>query len=166
MQRSSFDGTVSRAVVTFAVAIATVSVGPSVRADVVGPPPDECPDGSLGGSSHCGPYCSPDRCTGDDDCEGDTTCQEVPLCVEVLECMSNGGPFTQEAVTDTCEGGGGCDDESTCQTLQVCAPPEVFTSVQRAGCGCAAPGRGAAGGAALAVLLAAALIAWGRRGRA
>lgn len=154
--RSTRDaGAALRGAVAVAAALAAAMFGAPARADAVGYPPEVCPAGSEGAASHCGEYCSPHRCTNDDDCGGDMTCEPLDLCIEVLQCMSNGGPFTAEAVRDTCEGGAACA-AGTCQSARVCASPEPDTSAQRFGCTCSAAGGGEAAGAAIMALIAAA----------
>src|SRR5512137_443367 len=69
------------------IMVAAILLGTSghARADVVGPPPDECPMGSQPGQSHSGPYCGPDLCQTDHEanrCSATESCQAMPLCVE------------------------------------------------------------------------------------
>ncbi|MBX3274024.1 MAG: hypothetical protein KF729_27410 [Sandaracinaceae bacterium] len=50
-------------------------------ADRVPPPPADCPRGSVGQTSHAGPYCAPTSCEGGRGCERGQRCEEIALCI-------------------------------------------------------------------------------------
>lgn len=91
-------------------------------ADVVGPPPDHCPNGSIGDSSHAGPTCWPTVCTGNSDCDRGEVCVERALCVEPVQGWSHGGQFTMDHAVTSCDGSGVCPPGSTCMTNHRCMP--------------------------------------------
>ena len=87
-------------------------------ADAVDMPPDNCPTGAEGTSSHSGTWCIPTECSSDDECS-DTPCseQEIGLCVETEEDVSCGGwmPDTGEPCTFTRRTAHGtCTEQSDC----------------------------------------------------
>ena len=90
-------------------------------ADVVPPPPDECPIGSDGDTCHGGPYCRLSVCTDDSNCR-EGTCQELEICVGSFLCPGRMGPgMTMQTSEGACTGGAECDS-GTCETVRVCAP--------------------------------------------
>jgi MYXO-CTERM domain-containing protein len=96
------------------------------RADVVGPPEENCPPGSMGATSHAGPYCAPDLCTADTDpdrCTAAQHCEDRRLCVKAMPCggmqAPDSAPCTFSSVTATCFSNNSCA-QGTCQTLSVC----------------------------------------------
>ncbi len=137
----------------------------SAGADVVGPPPTDCPDGTEGDSCHGGAFCSPKRCTDTAACAAGTSCQEVKLCIAPINCGSHGMTSFVDSVKGSCPSG--TCVEGTCRPVSVCM---AGASAPGRGCSCAvaaAPDRGrsgAAGGCAalLSLLAAAALLS--RRG--
>src|SRR5688572_2122441 len=86
-------------------------VGGPARADVVRPEPEDCPVGSVGDTSHCGPICRMLECTGDGECNGGDTCQPTKACLHVGNCLMpppkvHGGACSPEGTCggkDTCE---------------------------------------------------------------
>ena len=57
------------------------------QADVVGPPPTNCPPGSTPSSSHSGPLCAPTgACMTNADCTMGATCMEAFQCIETRSC--------------------------------------------------------------------------------
>ncbi|MCB9795623.1 MAG: hypothetical protein H6741_23240 [Alphaproteobacteria bacterium] len=111
-------------------------------ADVVGPEPENCPDGSDPWSSHAGNWCEASYCGDDPDACGEgETCQEISLCVETEERGVGGGwadsaepgTFTAHEVHGTCDPGDECD-AGVCETEMRCAPEGG--PVKQA-CGCA-----------------------------
>jgi hypothetical protein len=136
-------------VVVAIVLVAFFAVG-EARGDAVEPPPEDCPPGSRGTASHCGPHCSPQTCDGSTPCGDGTTCQERDLCIRQLDCMSMGGPFTADAVEGECGGGGACS-AGTCQSVRVCVSSDRASP---AGCGCTVSGSSRADEASLWLLAA------------
>ncbi|EYF03630.1 Hypothetical protein CAP_5421 [Chondromyces apiculatus DSM 436] len=97
-------------------------------ADVVGPPPDTCPDGSTPQTCHGGPYCAPRTCASENDCDAGELCVDRKLCLGELGC---GGLLEPDAmppmtptITGTCEGTTACTAPATCTTMKVCAVNE------------------------------------------
>ncbi len=89
-----------------------------VLADVVGPGPDTCPNGSVPSSCHGGPYCYPLTCTGDADCDEGEKCQSAEVCTTTIECAGGwGGSSPTSNVLGPC--GDGCS-AGTCTPLKVC----------------------------------------------
>ncbi len=95
--------------------------GPAA-ADVVGPPPDHCPNGSIPDSSHAGPTCWPSVCTTNSDCSGGEVCVERALCVEPVNGFSHGGQFTLDHAVTSCDGDRLCPPGATCQSDHRCMP--------------------------------------------
>ncbi|MEZ4299450.1 MAG: hypothetical protein R3B70_31150 [Polyangiaceae bacterium] len=144
----------------FSIVISTaallVSAG-AARADVVGPPADNCPDGAVGQTCHGGPYCAPDICAANEECSEGEVCADTELCTGTIDCGGGGGPSPTTSVTGTCAAG--CAAGSTCTTQKVCVPdPSKPDEVVVTGCACDLPGAGttALGGSA-ALLFATAL---------
>lgn len=71
-------------------------------ADVVMPPPSQCPEGSKPTTSHAGPTCEPTTCKKDKDCKSGQRCVSWPLCVEKRRGYSHGFPFTVMHATAVC----------------------------------------------------------------
>jgi len=91
-------------------------------ADVVGPPPERCPPGSVGDTSHAGPTCTPITCTSALDCELGDVCVDFGLCVEMVDGWSHGYQFQMEHALTTCDEGGLCPPGATCETARRCVP--------------------------------------------
>ena len=153
---------VPRAPIGGAVATAFVLAlcGADARADVIMPAPDDCPEGTEGSSSHCGPKCVRVACDLNEACGDDATCGELSLCVEARSCWTNGGQYEDTTIVGTCSEGSPCA-AGTCEAVTTCIPTDApgtdETQVIEQGCGCSAPGRSPHG----AVLLAAGLVALG-----
>jgi hypothetical protein len=174
------------------IAIFWLCFSGSALADVVNPPPTDCPAGSVGQVSHAGPYCRADDCSADATrCAAPSPCQSQALCSVEIAGASMGGPFTVNNVVGPCAADGTCT-KGVCTTQSVCMPtsgaggaPSAAsggaTSTASAssaagtqsgngnvsegsGCGCHVRRTGSAGALALATL---GLLAWnlGRRGR-
>lgn len=92
------------------------------HADKVMPPPEDCPVGSEGESSHAGPYCRPLDCGSDTDCEGGRVCREQPLCMKTRAYRErhDNQEHTRQEVTGVCGEGGACLDPSSCQAGKRC----------------------------------------------
>lgn len=163
-------------VVTCSMLTMVVFAAPA-RADVIGAPPTDCPSGTVGSSTHSGPYCAPATCHNDMDCTGGATCQPMAICVAQQPCGGNssfvdvglypdGGAIpacTVEAVHGYCGVGAICAMGGMCQTRMVCyAPPSAPTT--SGGCHCSV-GAPAASGLAVAGLAALAVVIGARRRR-
>ncbi len=111
-----------------------VALRSTALADVVGPPPTDCPTGSHGASCHGGAYCAPVTCVDSSSCTNGTTCLEVKWCIGQISCAGRWPFDAARPLTDTfegsCEGGGTCT-KGTCKTIKVCTVP-----------GGSSPGRG------------------------
>ena len=91
-------------------------------ADVVGPPPDRCPNGSIPDSSHAGPTCYPSVCSGNGDCGQGEVCVERALCIEPVMGWSHGGQFSMDHAVTSCDGSGVCPPGATCESDHRCMP--------------------------------------------
>jgi hypothetical protein len=137
-----------------------------VRADVVGPPPTKCPDGTTPEESHAGPYCRMNDCPDAGPCPDGTACQSRYLCVEVLRGGTIDGVTTVHNVVDVCPDASSCE-VGACELHEVCMPAVGVRPSEGAdgpredsGCGCrAAPARPSMVHAWSLVLLAACLCA-------
>jgi len=106
-------------------------------ADAVMPPPNSCPAGSTGVSSHGGPHCQPTTCESTAECTEGGTCGTQGLCIETREGSSMGGPFTFEAAVDVCFDASDCNEDAECVVADRC--------VKHSGCYCDATTFSAAG---------------------
>jgi hypothetical protein len=111
-----------------AVVVAGLSMSGLAWADVVGPPEENCLPGTMGATSHSGPYCAPAVCSTEYEpnrCTSDETCESRRLCVLERACggmqMPDAAPCTLATVTTECSSSGSCA-EGSCQTLRVCMP--------------------------------------------
>lgn len=136
-------------------------VARSARADAVEPPPTNCPDGTVGGSSHSGPYCALDSCSTDTDCASGEVCQPTSLCIGTMGCgglQFDSGPYPDGGHEPPCMlttanascGTAACAS-GTCMERSVCVSVTAVEPVSRSGCGCHA---GTASGDTAAWLLA------------
>jgi hypothetical protein len=124
-------------------AITCLAASPA-RADVVGPEPDSCPDGSVPSACHGGPYCHPFSCMTDADCDPGLSCKDRDLCTADIDC-GGAEPYIIKQITGTCESG--CAAGSTCVTQKVCVPPSTGTTTGAGGGGSSGNGGGGNGGA-------------------
>jgi len=69
-------------ILTFTTVTLSLLWSAAASADAIRPPPKDCPAGSVGSSSHCGPECKPLACNSDDDCRDSKVCKETSLCIE------------------------------------------------------------------------------------
>jgi hypothetical protein len=96
--------------------------GVAGRADVVRPPPQSCPEGSAGVSSHAGPYCAPQTCTPQVACPKGQACETRKLCIAPKTIGGRRGPAVKvQQVLGSCEDGKKCAG-GTCMSLRVCVP--------------------------------------------
>ncbi len=111
-------------------------------ADAIGPPPEKCPPGAIGESSHEGEWCQPSTCTID--CPEGRKCRPgVGLCVTSTEVPCGGlYPVEMEPCTTTIiEAHGPCAADSdcakgTCEVARRCIRTSTLSRVGK-GCGCA-----------------------------
>ena len=89
-------------------------------ADMVQPPPENCPPGTHGASTHAGQYCMPRPCIGAGACGTGMTCGIRRLCVSERTYTNMTGSGTVNAVE------GACDDglcvRGECKAMRVCLP--------------------------------------------
>lgn len=135
------------------------------RADAIGPPPTDCPEGARGASCHGAEYCAVDSCIGPRDCAPGQRCVARELCVDTVRCFGlGGGTSTTRVIADGCAGCG-----ARCESQFVCVGDAIDAGRRDAGvldagaadaggmdagtegdpghsryCGCAVPSRGAA----------------------
>lgn len=120
------------------LAAITLLLSPAVRADAVLPPPEDCPPGSIGQSSHNGPFCSVTTCSTDADCEGKCSwrdrdrgrrlrCEDsVPLCIEQREFSNWRRPQNSQTknivpvAVGSCDGSRACASPAVCETTKRC----------------------------------------------
>lgn len=134
----------------------------TARADVVGPAPESCPNGSTPQANHGGPYCDPNECGGDSGrtCATGTTCQAMSLCIVTGTANSHGVEFHFPDVKGSCSGGA-CAT-GTCTQVQACTSPSF--SATGCGCGSAPAGAGGVGLVLVALLGLAGRRRWGAAG--
>jgi hypothetical protein len=133
-----------RAFLALGVVGLAVALGVSeARADAVPPPPEDCPEGSRGETSHAGPSCVVAPCTPDT-CEAGKSCKPRGFCLIGTDLKVEGG---------TCEDTPDCTSPAVCRKVPVCVAPE-----QDSGCACG-EARGASTGAGLGAALACAAFA-------
>lgn len=92
------------------------------RADVVGPPPKNCPAGyTRGDTCHAGPYCRLLPCVDNIKCSAGTTCQQHKLCIRKIDCSGRSPtPYWIDDVKGSCEGGALCSKGGTCTAVKIC----------------------------------------------
>ena len=141
----------------------------AARADAIGPPPQDCPAGTVGESCHGGPFCDPEECTGDSTCKDGKTCQAVKYCTRQLDCAGGWGkgPYYRTEVKGLCGINSTCASGGTCTSLKVCLSGAVAgdggADTPARGCSCDLSG-GAGTGLALWLIGLGLLIYLRRRG--
>jgi hypothetical protein len=154
------------------------------HADVVSPPPTDCPAGSEGNTCHGGPYCRPLICATDADCSDGKVCKDTSLCVSTINCAgllppdADPSQFDTDKVDVACPNGNECTGGATCKSLKVCVASSTGTTgssgtstggtstggassggEEIGGCSCGLVGRaGGVGAGALAILAAGASV--------
>jgi MYXO-CTERM domain-containing protein len=112
---------------TLAGALAIALSSRAAMADAVGPPPSNCPDGTMGNSCHGGVYCQPDTCTKDSDCATGQTCASRSFCVAQVSCFNgfdpDAGPDYEPNAEVACASAADCDDGAVCTLEEVCVTP-------------------------------------------
>ena len=97
-------------------------------ADVIGPLPTTCEEGSEPVPCHGPATCRADSCTTDADCDPGEVCQSRNYCVREHCCLGGWGGGCGPSdyvihVDGPCTGGGGCAGLGTaCRGVQVCVP--------------------------------------------
>ncbi len=104
----------------------------TASADVIAPPPDTCPLGSMAVDfCHGPPTCSARTCETAGDCNAGETCGVVQACVREHCCSGRccgGGipgcePVNYRHFESLCEGGSACSTPGTsCESVSVCVP--------------------------------------------
>jgi len=110
-----------------------LTVAATARADEVMPPPDRCPEGCEGVTSHSGPQCVRPVCRTDADCDHGTQCQR--RCIQWSTYGAAGliegppkpeppGPDTPYAIDhgscghgETCPPGSQCAESARCAEI-------------------------------------------------
>lgn len=109
-------------VTLFALSLGAVGA----RADAIMEPPDDCPDGLQGGSSHGGPFCQVLACSEEryhpDDCPPGSHCERRRYCVRERTGYSIGGPFTETVAVRACAAVSDCDPGDRCEESDHCVP--------------------------------------------
>jgi hypothetical protein len=155
----------------------------TARADAVGPPPADCPEGSRGEVCHGAEYCGIASCIGPRDCAVGERCAARELCLGTRMCFDRGGGATSvtDVVAGTCSGcAGRCESQFVCVGDAIDAGRRDAggfdagtTSAMDAGadddsmhsryCGCSVPSRANAIPSGAIALLASLLLTIGRR---
>lgn len=126
-----------------ALALLHAALAHPAHADVVQSPPDDCPAGSVGVTSHAGQWCAARPCTSDAECAPppyDRTsprriCRELSLCVRSEQYTPGGwhqfrylqDPDLERPTRHVAVGpcGAGCEAPAACQTGRFCAPADA-----------------------------------------
>ena len=128
------------------VVLCCLGSGP-VLADVVPPPPNDCMEGTRGGTGHGGAYCSPKACSADSECSGGEVCRDVPLCAAEIVGGGRRPPGTPapkyHTILNTCAKADGSEcsrpdgaqphgygdvTKGTCKAFKMCASATGSTS--------------------------------------
>lgn len=128
-------------------------------ADAVPGPPENCPRGAAGSTSHEGTWCAPTTCTDDSSCWEGTCTEDLGLCVtsQQIPCGGRGGwdpncTVTQTVAHNTCKTDKDCA-LGTCLVEDRCTRPWNPLRGRDLSCGCSAADLGAAGLAGTSLLL-------------
>jgi len=134
-------------------------------ADVVMPPPERCPRGATGTTSHEGQWCAPTTCIDDGNCWQGRCTEAVGLCItsQQIRCGGRGGwdpncKVTKTVAHSACSTDSDCAT-GTCQVASRCTLSWNPLRGSRFDCaGCSAADMGGAGVVSLAVGLGLALL--------
>jgi uncharacterized protein (TIGR03382 family) len=121
-------------------------------ADAVPGPPENCPRGATGTTSHEGTWCAPTTCASDTDCWEGRCTQDIGLCVtsQQIPCGGRGGwdpncKVTQSIAHRTCRSDKDCAT-GTCEVASRCAMAWNPLRGRDVGCGgCSAAEAGLGG---------------------
>jgi hypothetical protein len=154
----------SKTVRTVMTAFLLLLAPTAARSDVVPSPPAGCPPGSVGTTSHSGPYCRPATC--ERGCSVGSSCKAQSLCIAPKELHNRRGTKTSvDEVVGDCSAGAPCS-AGTCKTMQVCVSDERITGAKRFGCRCSTVASHRSNAGFIGVALAACLIRRRRSTRA
>jgi hypothetical protein len=110
----------------------TLMVGTTfAAADVVSPPPTDCPPGTTAATNHAGPHCSPASCKDGKSCSAGEVCATELLCWVESVYANRTGEHRVEVVRGPCRNGQ-CS-EGTCRAERVCMAPELVAAAGRPG---------------------------------
>ena len=120
--------------ITTLLAAGLAAWSPVAHADAIDMPPDDCPTGAVGVSSHDGAYCQPSTCDPKTACRDEgTLCQpDVGLCVEeqTVACggkrsdMDKPCSVTLRVAHGPCSRDSDCG-EGTCEFAPRCVRPTL-----------------------------------------
>ncbi len=100
----------------------------SARADVVMPPPAECPEGSRPMGDHLGSRCEPTTCETAANCAvygaRAWECADTGLCIQIFDARDRTGQYRLERAVGACASDGDCSDGSACEVRARCLPVE------------------------------------------
>jgi hypothetical protein len=106
------------------------AVAALAEADMVSPPPTDCPAGTIGATNHAGPHCLPQSCGEGKACPAGQVCATQELCRVVRVFMNRTGDHQEEVIAGACVNGQ-CP-EGTCRTERVCVAQGQATGGRRA----------------------------------
>ena len=115
-------------------------------ADAIGPDPEDCPNGSIGTSSHAGEWCEPTTCfTGDGECNEGSCVQDLGLCVtrEEVGCGGMRADSAEPCTFTKEEAHGTCSEQADC-SVGTCEIASRCGSKAAAVCGCSSLSVGSA----------------------
>lgn len=166
------------------VMIAAIALGAAspARADRVPSPPEDCPPGSRGHSSHTGRWCASQPCADDSACGHGLSCRPSALCIEDQPFVPHSRrpppgedptPQTRAVAVAPCGADGSCPGEARCVRAERCVPgpaeptppppsktpspapasSSAASDADGGGCAVARPGSGGGGWLALALAL-------------
>jgi hypothetical protein len=108
------------------LALITLMVGVDLaEADVVSPPPTDCPPGTTAAVNHAGPHCLPASCADPRQCPTGQICATQQLCWVERVFTNWTGEHRVEVVRGPCQSGQ-CP-EGTCRAERVCMAQVVAT---------------------------------------
>jgi hypothetical protein len=118
----------------------TLMVGVDLAAaDVVSPPPTDCPPGTSAVTNHAGPHCLPAACDDGKPCPSAQVCAIQQLCLVERVFTNRTGDHHAEVVSGPCQRGQ-CS-EGTCRSERVCMAEAVATGGRPGKVVATSPGR-------------------------